>query len=245
MQTLSVIICPFISLKHVQWVLMALQSIKLGAGQSVSPGPVPGRYLGLIGSGFGGELLLFSRSGVSDSLGPHGLQHTRPPCSSPSPGVCSNSCPLSRWCHPTISSSVTPFPPALNLSQHQGLFPMSWLSASGGQSTRASASASVLPMNIQGWFPLGWTGWISLMSKGLSRVFSRATVEKHHGVLKHLKANWHTQGQGPWRKPARAMTGNKDREGCGWAEITPWSESPVAGGRRWKRWGTGQVASST
>ena len=109
---------------------------------------------------------------MSDSLWPSGLQHARPPCPSLSPGVCSNSCPLSRWCYLTISSPST-F--AFNLSQHQGLFSVSRLFASGGQSIRASALASVLPINIQGWFPLGLTGLISLLSKGLSRVFSRTT----------------------------------------------------------------------
>ena len=102
------------------------------------------------------------------SLWPHGLQHARPPCPSPSPGAYLNSCPLSQWCHPTVSSSVVPFSSRLSLSQHQGFFPMSQLFTSGGQNTGASASASVLPMNIQGWFPLGWTGWISLLFKELS-----------------------------------------------------------------------------
>ena len=120
----------------------------------------------------------FSRSVVSDSLRSHGLQHTRPPCPSLTPGACSNSGPLRQWCHPTFSSSVTPSPLALNLSQHQGLF--QWVnSASGGQSIGLSASTSVLPMNIQDWFPLGWTGWISLQSKELSRVFSNTTVQKY------------------------------------------------------------------
>ena len=114
--------------------------------------------------------LLFSCQVVSDSLRPHGLQHTRLPRPSLSPRACSNSCPSSRWCHPTISSSASHFPPALNLSQHQGLF--QWVFASGGQSIGASASASVLPMNIQDWFPLGWTRLISLQPKGLSRIFS-------------------------------------------------------------------------
>ena len=119
----------------------------------------------------------FSRSVVSNSLQPHELQHTRPPCLSPTPRVYPNSCPLSWWCHPTISS---PSPPALNLSQHQGLF--KWVGSlhqSGGQSIGVSASTSVLPMNTQDWFPLGWTGWISLQSKGLSSVFSSTTVQKH------------------------------------------------------------------
>ena len=115
-------------------------------------------------------LFLFSRWVVSNYLWPHGLQHIRLPCPAPSPWACSNSCPLSQWCHPTISSSVAASPPALSLSHHQGLFPVSQLFTSGGQSIGTSTSASVLPMNIQGWFPLRLTGLISLQSKGLSRV---------------------------------------------------------------------------
>ena len=103
----------------------------------------------------------------------------RPPCPSPTPGVYSNSCPLSRWCHPTISSSVIPFSSCPQSLPASGSFPMSQFFASGGQSIGVSSSASVLPMNIQGWFPLGWTGVISLQSKGLSRVFSNTTVQKH------------------------------------------------------------------
>ena len=122
--------------------------------------------------------MLFSHSVVSDSLQPHGLQHARLPCPSPSPGVCSNSCPLSWWCYPTISSSVVPFSSCLQSFLALGSFKMSWLFTSGGQSIGASASASVLPMNIQGWFPLGLIGLISLQSKGLSRVFSNTTVGK-------------------------------------------------------------------
>ena len=120
--------------------------------------------------------LLFSCSVVSDSLQPCGLQHTRLPCPLLSPRVCSNSCPLTWWCHPTISSSVTPFsyPQSFPAS---GSFPVSQLFTLHGQST--GASASILPMNIQGWFPLGLTGLISLQSKGLSRVFSRGTIQKH------------------------------------------------------------------
>ena len=98
----------------------------------------------------------------------HGLQHARLPCPSLPPKVCSNSCPLSRWCHPTISSSVVPFSSCLQSFPASRSFPMSQVFASGGRSIGASASASVLPMNIQGWFPLGWTGWMSLHSKGLS-----------------------------------------------------------------------------
>ena len=121
----------------------------------------------------------FSHSVVSNSLWPHGLWHTMPPCPSPTPGVNSNSCPLSQWCHPTISSSVIPFSSCLQSFPASGSFPMSQFFASGGQSIGASASASVLPMNIQDWFPLGLTGLISLLFKGLSRVFSSTTVQKH------------------------------------------------------------------
>ena len=123
--------------------------------------------------------MLFSCYVVSYSLQPHGLQHARLPCLSPSPRVCSNSCPLSQWCHPTISSSVTPFSSCPQSFPASRSFPMSWLFASGSQSIGASASAAVLPMNIQDWFPLGLTGLISLQPKGLSRVFSNVTVQKH------------------------------------------------------------------
>ena len=118
----------------------------------------------------------FSRSVVSDTLWPHGLQHPRPPCPSPAPGIYSNSCPSSRWCHPTISPSVVPFSSCLQSFPASGSFQKSQLFASGGQSIGASALASVLPMNIQDWSPLGRTGWISFHSKGLSRVFSNTTV---------------------------------------------------------------------
>ena len=110
---------------------------------------------------------------------PHGLHHARLPCPSASPRACSNSCSLSRWCHPNISSSVVPFSSCPQSSPASRSFPMSQLFASGGQSTGASASASVLPMNTQDWSPLGWTGWISLQPKGLSRVFSNTTLQKH------------------------------------------------------------------
>ena len=128
-------------------------------------------------------LLLFSHLVVSYSLRLHWLQHTRLPCPSPSPGACSNSCPLSQWCQPTISSSVAPFSSCLQSLPVSGSLPMSQFFASGGQNIGASASASFqwifLPMNIQDLFPLGWIGWISLQSKGLSRVFSNTTVQKH------------------------------------------------------------------
>ena len=120
--------------------------------------------------------LHFSRSVVSDSLRPHELQDARPPCPSPTPWVYPNSCPLSRWCHLTISSSVIPFSSCPQSFPTSGSFQMSQLFASGGQNTGVSASTSVLPMNTQDWFPLGRTGWISLQSKGLSRVFSNITV---------------------------------------------------------------------
>ena len=121
----------------------------------------------------------FSHSVVSDSLRPHESQHARPPCPSPTPGVHSDSCPSSQWCHPAISSSVVPFsscPQSLPASES---FPMSQLVVWGGQSTRVSALASFLPKKSQGWSPSEWTGWISLQPRGLSRVFSNTTVQKH------------------------------------------------------------------
>ena len=121
-----------------------------------------------------------SHSIMSESLQLHGLQHTRHTCQSPTPRVYPNSCPLSRWCHSAISSSVIPFSSHLQSFPASGSFLMSQLFASGGQSVGVSASESVLPMNTQGWSPLGWTGWICLESKGLSRVFSNTTVQKHH-----------------------------------------------------------------
>ena len=119
----------------------------------------------------------FSCSVMSDSLRPQGLQHARPPCPSPIPGTCSNSGPSSPWCHLTISSSVVPFSFCLQSFSASGSFQMSQFFISGGQSI--GVSASVLPMNIQDSSPLGWTGWISLLSKGLSRIFSNITVQKH------------------------------------------------------------------
>ena len=121
----------------------------------------------------------FSSSVVSDSLWPHESQHTRPPCPSQTPGVYSNSCPSSQWCHPAISSSVIPFSSSPQSLPASGSFQMSQLFTSDGQGTGVSPSASVLPMNTQDWTPLGWTGWISLQSKGLSRIFSNNTVQKH------------------------------------------------------------------
>ena len=125
-------------------------------------------------------MLQFSSSVVSDSLQPHGLQHARPPCPSQTPGVYSKLFfPLSWWCHPTISSSVIPYSSCLQSFPVAGSFQMSQFFSSGGQIIGVLASASVLQLSIQDWFPLGWTGWISLQSKGLSRVFSNTTVQKH------------------------------------------------------------------
>ena len=121
----------------------------------------------------------FSLSVMSNSLRPHGLQHARLFCPSPTPGACSDSYPLSWWCHPTISSSTIPFSSCLQSYPPSGSFSVSQFFASGGQSIGASASASVLPMNIQDWFPLGLTSLISLQTKGFSRVFSNTTVQKH------------------------------------------------------------------
>ena len=121
----------------------------------------------------------FSCSVVSDSLWPHELQHARTPCPSSAPGVYSNSCPLSQWCYPAISSSVVPFSSCPQSLPASGSFPMSQLFAWGDHSIGVSALASVLPMNTQDWYPLEWTGWISLQSKGLSRVFSNTIVQKH------------------------------------------------------------------
>ena len=120
-----------------------------------------------------------SCSVMSDSLWPHELQHARPPCPSPTAGVYPNPCPLSRWCHPTISSSVIPFSSCPQSFSATGYFKISQLFASGGQSIGVSASTSVLSINTQDWSPLRWTHWISLQSKGLSRVFSNSTVQKH------------------------------------------------------------------
>ena len=147
----------------------------------------------------------FSRSVVSDALRPHGLQHSRLPCPSPAPRAYSNSCPLSQWCHPTISSSVVPFFSCIQSLPASGSFSTSQIFASDGQDIGASASASVLPANIQDWFSLGWTGWISLQSKGLSRVFSNTTVQKHRffSTQLSLESNshihtWPLEKPSPW-----------------------------------------------
>ena len=121
----------------------------------------------------------FIRSFMSNSLWPHGLQHARPPCPSPTPRVYTNSCPLSQWCHPAISSCVIPFSSCLQYFPASVSFPTSQFFTSRGQNIGFSASASVLTINTQDWFPLGWAGWTSLQSKGLPRVFSNTTVQKH------------------------------------------------------------------
>ena len=135
----------------------------------------------------------FSRSVMSDSLWPHGLQHPRLPFLSLSPRACSNSCPLSQWCHPTISSPVTPFSSCPHFFPESGSFPKSWFFTSGNQSIGASTSASVLSMNLQGWFPLGLAGLISLQSKGLSRVLSSTTTWTHQffSAQPPLRSNSH------------------------------------------------------
>ena len=135
-------------------------------------------FRGVLWEIFGIHLVQFSCSVMSNSLRPHGLQHARLPCPSPTPGAYSNSCPLSRWCHPTISSSVIPFSSWPQSFPALESFPMNQLFTSGEQRIGVSASTSVLPMNIQDWY-LRWIGWISLQSKGLSRVFSNTTVQKH------------------------------------------------------------------
>ena len=135
----------------------------------------------------------FSRSVVSFSFWPHESQHAGPPCPTPAPGLHSNSCPSSQWCHPAISSSLIPFSSCPQYLPASESFPVSHLFASGGRSTWVSALTSVLPMNTQDWFPLEWTGWISLQSKGISRVFSNTTVQKHQFFCAQLssQSNFH------------------------------------------------------
>ena len=140
----------------------------------------------------------FSHSVMSDSLRPHKSQHARPPCPSPTPRVYPNSYPLSRWCHPAISSSVIPFSSWPQSLPESGSFPMSQFFAWGSRSIGVSASASVLPMNTQDW-SLGWTGWISLQFKGLSRVFSNTTFQKHPFFITQLCSPTLTSIYGYWR----------------------------------------------
>ena len=148
----------------------------------------------------------FSCSVVSNSLWPHELQHARPPCPSPTPRVYSNPCSLNQWCHPAISSSVVPFSSCPQSFPASGSFPMSQLFAWGSQSIEVSASASVLPMNTQDWSPLGWTGWISLQSKRLSRVFSNTIVQKHHYFSSQLSSlGYFRRTLSEWQQKARLM----------------------------------------
>ena len=147
----------------------------------------------------------FSRSVVCDSLRPQELQHGRPPCPSPTPEVHQNPCPLSQWCHPTISSSAVPCSSCPQSFPASGSSQMSQLFTSGGQSIGVSASTSVLPMNTQNWSPLGWTGWSSLQSRGRSRVFSNTTVQKHQffGAQRSSQSNshihtWPLEKPWPW-----------------------------------------------
>jgi len=144
----------------------------------------------------------FSRSVMSDSLWPHESQHTRPPCPSPTPRVQSDSCPSSQWWHPAISSSVIPFSSCPQSLPASGSFPVSQLIVWGGQSIGVSALALFLPKKSQGWSPSGWTGWISLQSKGLSRVFSNTTVQKHQffGAQPSSQSNSHIH-KWPLEKP--------------------------------------------
>ena len=144
----------------------------------------------------------FSHSVMSDSLRLHELQHARPPCPSPTPGVYPNPCPSSQWCHTTISSSVVPISSCPQSFPTSGSFQIGQLFASGAQSIEVSASTSVLPMNTQDWSPLGWTGWISLQSKGLSRVFSNTTVQNHQffGTQLSSQSNSHIHTS-PLEKP--------------------------------------------
>ena len=153
--------------------------------------------LSLLGSSVHGVsqariLIQFSHSVMSNSLWTHEPQHARLPCPLPTAGVYPNPCPLSQWCHPTISSSVVPFSSCPQSSPASGSFPMSQLFASGGQSIGVSASTSVLPMNTQDWSPLGWTGWISLQSKGLSRILSNTTVKKHQFFSAQLSSQFNS-----------------------------------------------------
>ena len=155
------------------------------------------------------QFVLFSsvQSVVSDSLGSHELQHARPPCSSPTPRVYPNSCPLSWWCHPTISSSAMPFSFWLPSFPESGSFPMSQFFASGGQSIGVSALASVLPMNTQDWHPLGWTSWISLQPKGLSRIFNTTVQSINSLVLTFLYSPTLTSIHDYWKNHSLDLDG--------------------------------------
>ena len=185
---------------------------------------------------------------MSDSLWPHGLQPARLPCPSLSPGACSNSCPLSQWCHPAISSSVISFSSCLQSFTVSGSFLMIHLFTSGGQSIGVSASALVFLVNIQDWFPSGWTGWFSLPSKGLSRVFSNQSILKEiipgcslEGLMLKLKLQYfgHLMRRAdslkrPWRWERLKAGGGDDRGWDGWmASLTQWTRVWVSSGSWW------------
>ena len=163
----------------------------------------------------------FSRSVMSDSLWTRGLQHARIPCPSSIPRACSNSCPLRQWWRPTVSSSVVPFSACLQSFPASGSFPMSQFITSGGQNIGVSASASVLSMTIQHWFPLGWTGWIFLQSKGLSRIFSSTTVQKHQFFGALLSpSHWPCVSASLSILPSRS---HRQKRGC----VTRWLKASV------------------
>ena len=149
-----------------------------------------------------------SHSVVSNSLWPHGLQLARPPCLSPTPRACSMSYPSSQWCHPTISSSVVPLSPCLQSFPASASFPMSQFFTSGGQSIGVSASTSVLPLNIQDWFPLGWSRWISLQSTGLSRLFSNNTVKNINSLVLSFLYSPTLTSRHDYRKPRLWLDGH-------------------------------------
>ena len=183
-------------LHYTEWCLCnrclcdTLKSCLLFALPKVIPRPLPSLYI----------FSQFSRSVMSNSLWPHEPQHTRPPCPSPTPGIHPNPCPLSGWCHPTISSSVVPLSSCPQSFPASGYFQMSQLFTSGVQSIGVSASTSVLPMNTQDWSPLGWTGWISLQSKGLSRVFSNTQFKSiNSSVLSFLYSPTLTSIHDHWK----------------------------------------------
>ena len=176
--------------------MLPLQLYKLPCLGFMAPSRTPGKPacdLRLFTMSVQFSSVQFSHSVVSDFLRPHGLQHVRPSCPSPTPGVYLNSCPLSRWCHSAISSSVVHLSSRIQSFPASGSFPMSLIFASGGQNIGVPASALVLSKTIQDWFLLGWTGWISLQSKGLSRVFSNTIVQKHQffGTQLYLLSNSH------------------------------------------------------
>ena len=168
------------SLFRGKWALLArTKGVKNGGWVHLSPWEVDGKEGEAQPHFFLGNGSISSVAQSCPTLQPHELQHARPPCASPVPRVYPNSCPSSRWCYSAISSSVIPFSSCPQFLQESGSFPMSQLFARGGQNIGVSASISVLPMNTQDWSPLGWIGWISLQSKGLSRVFSNTAVQKH------------------------------------------------------------------